>query len=286
MKTKVHLFNIEEAELYGVHKAILIYNIRYWLEKNQVNDKNWVDGFYWTYNSAEAFAKMFPYMSASSIMRWLGEMEKDGIIKTANHNKNSFDRTKWYTIVKEFNIRNDKSISQSKKSISQIEKSYKETDRIPDRIPNTSPLSSHEHSSFADIPQGEECEKSPLTHSKPSDGTNTPLNPKEVADGDGRASAEVFEHLWVTYGRIGSKKAAKSLWNRLSAEDREKMEKHLPLYVKSTPEKRYRKHLERYIKGELWDAEIVNRSDAAKNTSAPVEPGGFLAASIAQFQDD
>lgn len=100
---KEHHFTIEDAELYGIEKAILLYNIRFWLDKNKANGTNIyvnpVDGkeYYWTFNSGTAFGKIFSYMKIKSITKWLLEMERDSIVISAKFNKKGYDRTKWYT---------------------------------------------------------------------------------------------------------------------------------------------------------------------------------------------
>lgn len=95
---KVHSFYVEEAEKYGVEKAVILYNLRFWLEKNKANSTNLHDGYYWTYNSAKAFAALFPYYKASKIERLLRQMESDGLILSGNYNKAGYDRTKWYSM--------------------------------------------------------------------------------------------------------------------------------------------------------------------------------------------
>lgn len=93
-----HHFNVGDAVLYGIEKAILLQNIRYWLDKNKANRKNEFDGYYWTYNSSSAFAELFPYMSAKKIARLLKELENDGLLLVGNYNKSAYDRTKWYSM--------------------------------------------------------------------------------------------------------------------------------------------------------------------------------------------
>jgi hypothetical protein len=98
-----HSFEVHEAEKYGIPKAILLYNLRFWLTKNQANGKHIYEDFYWTYNSAAAFAKLFPYMNSGSIKNWLLELEfKDMAIKSGNFSSDKMNRTKWYTIPDEF----------------------------------------------------------------------------------------------------------------------------------------------------------------------------------------
>lgn len=103
IKMKEHHFEIEDAVKYGVEKAVLLYNIRYWVEKNKANDRNkhkHEDNkiYYWTFNSGSAFAKLFPYMNERSIRRWLQEMEDEGIIISGKFNKHNYDQTKWYSL--------------------------------------------------------------------------------------------------------------------------------------------------------------------------------------------
>ena len=39
-----HSFEVEDAVKYGVEKAIILNNLRFWLEKNRANRKNISDG--------------------------------------------------------------------------------------------------------------------------------------------------------------------------------------------------------------------------------------------------
>lgn len=126
METKTHSFNISDAENHGVNKAILLHNLRFWLDKELANtDRDEKDSgpkvrehdgteYVWTYNSASAFSVLFPYMTAKSIGRWLRELEDDGVIISAVHNKQKYDKTKWYTMP-------EYSVAQKRKSVAQNE---------------------------------------------------------------------------------------------------------------------------------------------------------------------
>jgi hypothetical protein len=84
----------------GVEPAILFYNIVWWIEKNQANEKHFHDGDYWTYNSCEAFAKLFPFWNRHKIRRLLETLREYGLIKTGEFNQSSFDKSLWYAIDK------------------------------------------------------------------------------------------------------------------------------------------------------------------------------------------
>lgn len=94
----IHSFDAEVATKYGLLEAILFYNISYWVQKNEANEKNFFDGDYWTYNSASAFSKLFPYASKRKIEIALKNLRDNGLIKTGNYNENKYDRTLWYSL--------------------------------------------------------------------------------------------------------------------------------------------------------------------------------------------
>ena len=95
---KTHHFQVDDAVLHGVEKAVLLNNLKYWLDHARANGKKAIDGYYWTFNSATSFAELIPYIDSRKIGRLLRELESDGVIITGNHNKAGYDRTKWYTM--------------------------------------------------------------------------------------------------------------------------------------------------------------------------------------------
>lgn len=97
-----HSFNVELATRLGVEKAVIIHNMYFWINHNAKNNKNVYDSSVWTYNSASAFGKLFPYIKDRTISRYLLELERDGYIKTGNYSDNIFDKTKWYSFTDNF----------------------------------------------------------------------------------------------------------------------------------------------------------------------------------------
>ena len=93
-----HHFDIDIAAEYGMLEAVLLNNLNFWISKNKANDKNYNDGYYWTYNSVKAYHELFPYASERKIRNALNHLEDAGIIVTGNYNKSSYDRTMWYAI--------------------------------------------------------------------------------------------------------------------------------------------------------------------------------------------
>ena len=140
--SKCHVFSVDDAVQYGVEKAVILQNIRFWLEKVKANDKDdhKHDGYYWTYNSARAFAEIFPYYNKSKVHRLLTQLEGEGAIISGNFNKAGYDRTKWYSMP-EFSISNNCNTQiaevQNGNSESATPIPYVITDVNPDVISNT-----------------------------------------------------------------------------------------------------------------------------------------------------
>ena len=101
-----HHFEIEDAKKYGIEKAILIENFRFWITKNKANKNNVHDDRVWTFNSAVAYTKLFPYWNRQKISRLLRELEDEGVLTSGNYNKHPYDRTKWYSLNEKSLVKN------------------------------------------------------------------------------------------------------------------------------------------------------------------------------------
>lgn len=99
-KPQMHHFDIEDAMKYGVEKAVVLSNIRFWLNNNKNKDLTTVkhNGYYWMYNTAKDMSNVLPYFTQSKVQRLLKQLEDDGVLIVGNYNKVKYDRTKWYTL--------------------------------------------------------------------------------------------------------------------------------------------------------------------------------------------
>ena len=89
--------------------------------------------------------------------------------------------------------------------------------------------------------------------------------------GDG--STDGFAEFWAAYGRREGKARARTAWRRLSAADRRAVMAHLPGFVASTPELRYRPHASTYLHGRRWEDEDLPPVDAGPDLTGPLTPG-------------
>lgn len=92
-----HSFSVEVAEKFGIEKAVILENFYFWIRKNKANKKNIHDGRCYTYNTAEAFAELFPYIKERKIAQLLREMENEDNLLISGQFFN-YDRTKSYTL--------------------------------------------------------------------------------------------------------------------------------------------------------------------------------------------
>lgn len=99
---KAYMFDVDIATVYGVDNAVMIWNLNHWIDHNAANEKNFYNGRYWTFNSIEAFTKLFPFWSKGQIRRILKSLEESGVIMTGNFNADRRDRSTWYAFTDSF----------------------------------------------------------------------------------------------------------------------------------------------------------------------------------------
>lgn len=81
-----------------------------------------------------------------------------------------------------------------------------------------------------------------------------------------------FEEFWNTYDKKKGPEDCKKKFSKLTEKEKELIWKHVPEYVKSTPEKQYRLNPLTYINGKHWNDEIIykngNNGTGTKELSA------------------
>ena len=134
-----YIFDADIASLFGVDEAIMIQNLSFWIMKNEANGKHFHEGRFWTYNSVEAFTKLFPFWTARQIRRILQSLIDKGVVVTGNFNTSAYDRTTWYAFGDSF-LRNGK-IHLPKAEDGSLEKvnSNNIVDVIPDNNTDNNP---------------------------------------------------------------------------------------------------------------------------------------------------
>jgi len=74
---------------------------------------------------------------------------------------------------------------------------------------------------------------------------------------EGKEDAIDFDNFWTAYDYKKNKDKAKVKWDQLKPKDQKDILAYLPAYVKSTPDKQYRKHPATFLNNRGWEDEII-----------------------------
>lgn len=78
----------------GLNEAVILQQVHYWMNSS----RHVYDGRRWVYNSVPNWQKQFPFWSESTVKRALLSLEKQGMVISANYNRDPRDQSKWYSI--------------------------------------------------------------------------------------------------------------------------------------------------------------------------------------------
>ena len=97
-----------------------------------------------------------------------------------------------------------------------------------------------------------------------NENVNRNINKVKIID-------NLFEEFWDLYDYKKSKDKAEKAWKTLNKEEKALALQHAPLYVKSTPDKQFRKHPTTYLNNKNFNDEIIERTISTKLTYAERE---------------
>lgn len=98
MEDKIYNFSTKDAVEHGIDSAIILYNMRYWLDYARAHGEHENEGYYWMYAKASKMQTIFPFWTANKIQKTLKKLEENGVIISGSFNSSAWDRTKWYTL--------------------------------------------------------------------------------------------------------------------------------------------------------------------------------------------
>jgi hypothetical protein len=285
-----HSFDVADAKKYGIDKAIILKNLRFWLRKNFANRRNIRDGKIWSYQSAKAWARQFPYLSPRKIARLLRELEECGAIESAVLNSKKYDRTKWYTIPSIIVV-NDTAIIENEPPV------------------NTGP----DKDNCLGSPENTDCPKvnNGVSHFvQPIPSLNKSLKRKDISSSGDEQDAEnktlnrltknqidqMFEDMWKQYHKKQNKQPAKERYKKLIKEEKindigaltEFNEKIIKSWQWRNEENSFgfdKKLLQNYLKDRQWDDEPPT-SKQASDTLNELKVAEHLPNAMSQFLND
>jgi phage replication O-like protein O len=88
-------------------------------------------------------------------------------------------------------------------------------------------------------------------------GTETEHTKETIKETKQKKECDLFDQWYEKYDKKKGRKDALKKWNKLSLENKKKCLLVVDNYVKSTPDKNYRKNPETYLNKEAWEDEIT-----------------------------
>ena len=238
-----HSFNVNFAMEYGVNEALVFNEICYWYNRNQTNPEMIKEGYIWCYIAISKFKEILPYLTEHQIRGALKTLKNEELILVGDYNHDTLKKTKWYALSKKGIELCDKyKIAKGTTNNKKNNTNYKNSDTIC------------ENSDMI-------CEKRNYVNNKNKVIKNNGVNinnsyvyspPHQDDYIDTEVVDMEFEISWRNYGEHGNRHIAGEEWTKLTQEEKDIIKKHLPLYVKNTPDIKYRKYFENYLKTKLF----------------------------------
>jgi hypothetical protein len=79
-----------------------------------------------------------------------------------------------------------------------------------------------------------------------------------------------FNDFWNLYDNKQDKQDCFDKWNKLSQKEKEDIMQHLPSYINSTPDKKYRKYPKTFLKNKSWQNEIITSKQSESNAISEI----------------
>lgn len=232
-----HHFNVELATIYGIEEAIMIDNLYFWIKKNIANNQHLYDDRVWTFNSAKAWAELFPYLSETKIYRILNNLEDKGFIISGNYNNEKTNRTKWYSFTD-----NGLKILYSN--------GY--------NIVGFSTIFQNEELQFAKMQNGICKNAKCIISNDIYSNTDTIQQIKKESKLSKKDNDCLFEECWVAYRRRGKKGKAKEYWDKLTNKERKVVLQHIKQYTQ-TRDWNYQQEFQRYLRDKTFLSVIADK---------------------------
>lgn len=103
-RSTLRTFDARDAARYGLVGAVLLADVRFWIDVNRKNEaqspaalrRHYRDGTWWTYATDRELSERHPYLSPDQVRRARAALVADGALRVARFD--GFDRRTWYSI--------------------------------------------------------------------------------------------------------------------------------------------------------------------------------------------
>ena len=84
-----------------------------------------------------------------------------------------------------------------------------------------------------------------------------------------------FDFFWIAYKKTDGKNEAQKKWDKLTDHEKELAMKHVPKYVESTPDKKFRKNASTYLNQKTFMDEVENNHEKIQSDLIEQSNGWF-----------
>lgn len=110
--------------------------------------------------------------------------------------------------------------------------------------------------------------------------TNNDRNTSKVKESKVKVNNTIlsFDEFWNLYDKkVGDKKKLEKKYENISESDRELIKAHIPAYIASQPDKKYRKDPQTYLNNYSWNDEIITNNTRSYGTEIKPNQGHYSA---------
>lgn len=110
---------------------------------------------------------------------------------------------------------------------------------------------------------------------KPSGIKRNPNKPDNDSDSDSNINIS-FDVFWDAYDKKEDRVKCERKWNGLTDAEREACMVAVPAYVRSTPDKKFRKNPATYLNNKSWTNEIISNSTPVARPYVPPQTPSYI----------
>ena len=255
------------ARVIGLTEAIVITQIHQWVEYNRKNNKNYKDGFYWTYGAIKKWHEEYFDVigSVKTLRRVFKNLIENDYLIVGNYNKLNFDRTYWYRVnYEKFNVlkkehrdgQNDHT-DEDKMTTSQVDKmTTSQVDKMTTPIPNNKNIIKNNNISY-------HSSSNKYIYSKSEQEDDERLTDKNIKDVSSRKKYNT-QYFKESFG-----------YNRVSKDKQEEVDKWISYAVDvclMIPSEEIRIGMLNITAGELRDRLLELRYEHINNVLSKLNP--------------
>jgi hypothetical protein len=94
-----------------------------------------------------------------------------------------------------------------------------------------------------------------------------------------------FEDFWDLYQKKVGRPKALLYWDKLTQKEKESAMEHIPMYIESQPDKKFRKDPERYLRYKCFEDEIIPQTNGTRQTTNDQRKEGVLHSIAKRYQN-